>query len=38
MVLTEIYDSLDETNSDHAAELAGIAKKIRMIDEAVALA
>ncbi len=38
MVLTEIYDSLDETNSDHAAELAGIAKRLRMIEEAVALA
>ncbi|NBO27376.1 MAG: hypothetical protein EBU96_11440 [Actinobacteria bacterium] len=38
MVLSEMYDSLDETNSDDAAELAGIAKKLRMIEEAVALA
>ena len=38
MVLIEMYDSLDETSEDDVAEQTALAKRIKLIDEAVALA
>lgn len=38
MVLTEMYDSLDETSEDDVEEQEALAKRIKLIDEAVALA
>jgi hypothetical protein len=38
MVLIEMYDSLDETNSEDTKRQTELANRIRMIDEAAKLA